>query len=292
MMLFQSMLVEGITQHLVEDMSKKPYVIVLGNEKGGTGKSTVAMHIISSLCAKGMSVGSIDVDARQGTLSRYIENRQQRAAATGENLPISEHYPLHRSQLDSVAEAKADEDMRFAEIMDRLQDKDFIVIDTPGSDTYLSRLAHSYADTLITPLNDSFIDLDMLVRVEGSSLNILRPSTYAEMVWDQKKQRAMRDGGSVDWIVVRNRLSSIYSRNKVEMERLLKALSKRIGFRLVSGFGERVIFRELFLSGLTLLDMKESGTPMTLSHVAAKQELASLLDMIDLPKHILERKSA
>ncbi|MBM3632616.1 MAG: ATPase [Alphaproteobacteria bacterium] len=263
----------------------KPYIIVLGNEKGGTGKSTVAMHIIVHLLREGHSVGSIDVDARQGTLTRYIENRRARKEKTNENLPLSDHIPVYRSKLESVPAAEAEETSVFTQALTRLNENDFIVIDTPGSDTYLSRLAHSYADSLITPLNDSFIDLDMLVRVNADSLDILRPSTYSEMVWDQKKQRAMRDSGSIDWIVLRNRLSSLNSRNKEEMERVLSALSKRIGFRLVAGFGERVIFRELFLNGLTLLDMKESNTALTLSHIAAKQELVSLMNMIQLPNH-------
>jgi chromosome partitioning protein len=123
----------------------------------------------------------------------------------------------------------------------------------------------------------------MLVRVTPDSHDILRPSTYSEMVWEQKKQRALRDGGKIDWIVMRNRLSSIYSRNKEEMDRVLQALSRRIGFRLVPGFGERVIFKELFLNGLTVLDMRQASTPMTLSHIAAKQELNALIDKIDLP---------
>lgn len=274
------------------NVDTKPYIIVLGNEKGGTGKSTVAMHIISSLLRQGHKVGSIDVDARQGTLTRYIENRLSRLQSKKEDLPISEHIPVHRSKLSHVPEAEQEENLRLVEAMDRLKSCDFIVVDTPGSDTYLSRLAHSYADTLITPLNDSFIDLDMLVRVRPDSLDILRPSTYSEMVWDQKKQKAMRDGGSIDWIVLRNRLSSLNSRNKEEMERVLKALCKRLGSRLVAGFGERVIFRELFLSGLTLLDMRDSNIPMTLSHVAAKQELAVLLEMIQLPTTARQKRSA
>jgi chromosome partitioning protein len=265
------------------ERQEKPYIIVLGNEKGGTGKSTVAMHIIVNLLRQGYAVGTIDVDARQGTLTRYVENRRARQEKTGENLPLSEHIPIFRSKLESLTAAEGEESSNFSEAINRLSKHDFIVIDTPGSDSYLSRLAHSHADSLITPLNDSFIDLDMLVRVNADSLDILRPSTYAEMVWEQKKQRAMRDNGSIDWIVLRNRLSSLNSRNKEEMERVLSALSKRIGFRLVAGFGERVIFRELFLNGLTLLDMKESNTVLTLSHVAAKQELASLISMIQLP---------
>jgi chromosome partitioning protein len=264
-------------------MNQTPYVIVLGNEKGGTGKSTAAMHIITNLLRKGFRVGSVDVDARQGTLSRYVENRRNRKSSTGEDLPLPDHEPIFKSDQGNVCEAQAEEKQKFQTVMEKLNGHDYVVIDTPGSDSYLSRLAHSFADTLITPLNDSFVDLDMLVRVNSDSLDILKPSTYSEMVWEQKKQRAIRDGGSIDWIVMRNRLSSLNSRNKEEMERVLAALAKRIGFRLMSGFGERVIFRELFLNGLTLLDMRESQSPMSLSHLAAKQELANLIEAIQLP---------
>lgn len=270
----------------------KPYIIVLGNEKGGTGKSTVTMHVISSLLWQGYKVGSIDVDARQGTLSRYVENRQHRIKESGLNLLISQHVAVFRSNLESVSAAKEEEETQFSRALEEHRDCDFIVIDTPGSDTYLSRLAHSYADTLITPLNDSFIDLDMLVRVDPDSLNILRPSTYSEMVWDQKKQRAMRDSGKIDWIVLRNRLASIHSRNREEMEKVLNALAKRIGFRLMPGFGERVIFRELFLNGLTLLDMREMGMSMTLSHVSAKQELTDLINGLNLPQNLRDKRAA
>ena len=261
----------------------KPYIIVLGNEKGGTGKSTVTMHVIASLLWQGSTVGSIDVDARQGTLTRYVENRENRIKVSGQPLPISRHLAVHRSSLENVSAACEEENARFTQALEQLKDCQFIVIDTPGSDTHLSRLAHSYADTPITPLNDSFIDLDMLVRLNSDSLDILRPSTYSEMVWDQKKYRAMRDNGKIDWIVLRNRLSSIHSRNKEEVDKVLRALAKRIGFRLVSGFGERVIFRELFLNGLTLLDMRQTGMTMTLSHLSAKQELTTLIEGINLP---------
>lgn len=265
--------------------SVKPYIIVLGNEKGGTGKSTVAMHVIVSLLKQNYQVGSIDVDARQGTLTRYVENRRHFIDVKEEQLPNSQHFAIYKSKLENITMAEAEENLHFIKVMKQLRHCHFIVIDTPGRDSHLSRLSHSYADTLITPLNDSFVDLDMLVRV-NADYTILKPSTYAEMVWDQKKHKAMRDNGSIDWIVLRNRLSSIYSRNKEEMERVLSALAKRIGFRLVAGFGERVIFRELFLTGLTLLDMKNANITMNLSHVAAKQELASLLEMIHLPTNL------
>jgi chromosome partitioning protein len=262
---------------------KNPYVIVLGNEKGGTGKSTLSMHVITYLLKQNYKVASIDVDARQGTLTRYVENRKNRIETHKENLLIPEHRPIFRSTLENVREAEEAEKESINTAMQDFSDYDYVVFDTPGSDMHLSRFAHSFADTLITPLNDSFIDLDMLVRLKSDSLDIIKPSTYSEMVWEQKKQKAIRSRGSIDWIVVRNRLSSLNSKNKQEIERVLTSLSRRIGYRLASGFGERVIFRELFLNGITLLDLAETRTDISLSHIAAKQELTTLMDMIQLP---------
>lgn len=262
---------------------QKPFIIVLGNEKGGTGKSTVSMHTIIHLARLGFSIGSIDLDARQGTLTRYIENRMATKDHDKLDIVIPEHHPILKSTLKNTDEAEADENKRFMQALETLKDRDFIVIDTPGSDQYLSRLAHSHADLLITPLNDSFIDMDMLARIDPDNGEILRPSTYCEMVWEQKKQRALRGQKSFDWIVLRNRLSTLNAKNKIEMENALEKLAKRVGFRSVSGFSERVIFRELFLKGLTVLDLKDVGIDMTLSHVSARQELRSLIRAINLP---------
>ncbi len=270
----------------------KPYIIVLGNEKGGTGKSTLSMHLITHLLRLGFQVGSIDVDARQGTLTRYFDNRKHTNESRKSSLPMPEHLPLFKSDLVNTQEAEAEETARFDQGLQQLRDKDFIIIDTPGSDSFLSRLAHSYANTLITPLNDSFIDLDMLARINSQTGEIIRPSTYAEMVWEQKKRRLMRGGdANFDWIVVRNRLSHLNARNKEEMLQSLQKLSQRIGFRFASGFCERVVFRSLFLSGLTLSDLQDVGAEMSLSHVAARQELKSLLNMIRLP-HLEEKLAA
>lgn len=262
---------------------KKPYIIVFGNEKGGTGKSTAAMHVMTYLLRLDFKVGCIDVDARQGTLSRYIENRIRFNQLNKERLPIPTHIPLQKSQLESIKENEADEQERFAAALSELSDNDFVVVDTPGNDTYFSRLAHSYADTIITPLNDSFIDLDMLVRLHSVDANNLRPSVYSEMIWEQKKNRLMRDKQPIDWIVMRNRLTNLYAKNKEEMHNILKALSRRLGYRLVAGFSERVIFKELFIKGLTLLDLQDVGIPLTMSHIAARQEIRSILDALQLP---------
>jgi len=253
---------------------KKPYIIVVGNEKGGTGKSTVSMHIIASLLNLGFSVGSVDIDSRQGTLSRYISNRE----AAHENDPtilLPNHFSFNRSMNNDRKISEEEDQKNMEEILKEISKEDFIVFDTPGSDNFASRLVHSYADTLITPINDSFIDLDLLVRVQDGKM---RPSIYSEMVWNQKKNKAIREGGTIDWIVVRNRLSNLNSRNKSEISKILQELSKRLGFKLADGFSERVIFKELFLKGFTLLDIK--GQKFSLSHLSAKQELRNLLSMI------------
>lgn len=258
-----------------------PYIIVFGNEKGGTGKSTLAMHMIVSLLKQGHKVASIDTDARQGTLSRYLANRAKTAETCDIMMP--QHVPIFRSEQGEIERANEEDKEHLLQQLESYKDCDYIVIDTPGNDTFLSRLAHSFADTLITPLNDSFIDLDMLVRLEAGDVQQLRPSTYAEMVWDQKKEKARRSGGNMDWIVLRNRLSPLSSKNKEEILKILSVLSKRIGFRLLDGFCERVIFRELFMTGTTLLDLKETDVALTLSHVAAKKELRDLMDALAIP---------
>ena len=269
-------------QHIKQKIMQ-PYIIVLGNEKGGTGKSTLSMHLIVNLLRQGHKVGSIDVDARQGTLSRYVHNRQRHLKNNPEaKLPMPEHHELHRSQNETVSMAQKEDEDNFENLINKLSDCHYIVVDTPGNDTYLSRVAHSFASTLITPINDSFIDLDMLVRVNDSVQNEkdIKPSLYSQTVWEQKMKKAKRDGSSIDWIVVRNRLSNLSSNNNTEIEKILTALAPRVGFRLISGFTERVIFKELFLEGVTLLDLIEIGMQMRLSHIAARNELATLIQAV------------
>jgi len=262
----------------------RPHVIVLGNEKGGSGKSTTAMHLIVTLLHDGHRVGSIDLDARQGSLTRYVENRKQTNAGMLVPLPQSTHFAIERSSLDSAAEGRDDENERLSAAMAQLADCDFVVIDTPGADTSLSRLGHALADTLITPLNDSFLDLDLLGRVDADGAKILKLSVYSEMVWEQRKMRAMRGGKPIDWVVMRSRLSSLDAKNKRDIGQLLQQLAKRIGFRVAPGFTERVIFRELFPRGLTLLDLsrKDTGVAWRMSHVAARQEVRDLIDALAL----------
>ncbi len=259
-------------------------IIVLGNEKGGSGKSTTAMHVTVSLMKQGRSVGCIDLDARQGTLSRYVENRREFTDEAGLELPLPEVRRVYRSEADARSAAEAEDQEALSEAIDSLSHCDSIVIDTPGSDNHLSRLGHAQADVLITPLNDSFLDLDLLARIDADGRRVLAPSIYSQMVWEQRQRRAKDGRPPIDWVVMRNRLSHVDARNKREVGNLLQQLAKRIGFRLAPGFGERVIFRELFPKGLTLLDLREKGAGVSLnmSHLAARQEVRGLFRAIGL----------
>ena len=251
-------------------------VIVLGNEKGGTGKSTTAVHVAVALAHAGFRVGAIDLDARQRTFARYIENRVAFAAKRGIDLPTPETVVIADETPDS------DRQRLVAQIGAFGRSKDAIVIDTPGRDSVLGRTAMGIADTLVTPLNDSFVDFDLIGQVDPETFKVKKPSFYAELVWDARKARAKIDGGSVDWVVLRNRLSTLEARNRKRVGGALDELSKRIGFRVIPGLSERVIYRELFPRGLTLLDTGAIDE-VSLSHVTARAELRELIASLNLP---------
>ncbi len=265
----------------------RPYIIVLGNEKGGSGKSTSSIHIIVSLLRDGYRVGALDLDARQGTLAGTLAARRHFVESKGIDLPLPEFRSVPRSNLDNRLEAEAEERQRFDTAQAELTaaGAQILVIDCPGADTYLSRYGHAHADTLITPINDSFVDFSMLAKVDPDNHDIVNPSIYSEMVWEARKNRFSADRGKIDWIVMRNRLAASEARNKRDVGETLDTLAKRIGFRALKGFGERVIFRELYLQGLTLMDVREAniGIAMSLSHIAARNEVRALVSAIKLP---------
>ena len=261
-------------------------VIVIGNEKGGAGKSTVSMHLSVALMRMGKKVGIIDLDVRQRTLTRYLENRLRWMTSTGAKLPMPEIIRVDASTERDLDKAEAEETQRFLSSLARLKKAcDFVLVDAPGGDTFLSRLAHVSADSLITPLNDSFVDFDLLGDVNPQTLEVIRPSFYSEMVWSCRKKKAQASRRPIDWIVMRNRMSPLAAKNKERVGEALENLSKRIGFRLAPGLSERVIYRELFPAGLTLLDLTEKGSNVsfTMSHVAARQEVRDLLIVLKLP---------
>lgn len=261
--------------------SKSAHVIVLGNEKGGSGKSTLAMHIIVALLKAGRRVASLDTDSRQLTLSRYLNNRARWAEKTGQALEMPTHYPIRFAKGERVSEIEAREFAMFSDIIERLgQAFDFIVIDTPASDTYKMRLSHLLADTLVTPINDSFIDLDVLGRIDPEGFAVSGVSQYAELVIDARRQRSLVDKVVTDWVVVRNRLASLSSRNQLNVITGLKRLSSMLDFRVADGVTERVTFREFFPMGLTALDAFDAesvAVQMTASRISARREIDALI---------------
>ena len=232
-------------------------MIVLGNEKGGTGKSTTAMHLAVALAEAGHKVGCLDLDGRQATLTRYMTNRKAFAKKHALRISMPAHSCIQRSEARDRGQAEREETARFEAALLAFKDCRFIVIDTPGNDSHLCRLGHACADALITPLNDSFVDIDVLARIDHDRHEVIEPSPYARMIDEQNRRRAAQGRAPLDWIVMRNRLTPLDTRNSREMAGLLDQLSARLGFRIEPGLSERVVFRELFYHGLTLLDLPE-----------------------------------
>jgi chromosome partitioning protein len=235
----------------------------------------------------GQKVATIDLDSRQKSFTHYIENRRDWSKRAGIALTASSHFCIARGATLKLDENEAIEFSGFADAVSSVElSHDFVVVDTPGTDSYLTRLAHSMADTLITPLNDSFVDFDVLGSVDQTSYAVVGESHYAEMVRDARRQRRLIDGAHMDWIVVRNRLSMLGSRNKRLVGEGLKQLAARLGFRCVDGFAERVVYREFFPRGLTALDTLDEitlGARPSVAHLTARQEVMGLIEALRLP---------
>lgn len=275
---------------LVQSIQGSPqsaHVVVLGNEKGGSGKSTTALHIAVALLKAGQRVATIDLDSRQQSFTHYIANRRAWAARARINLELPTHYCIARGETSSVEANETREFTNFSKAIGEIEHThDVVVIDTPGNDTYLMRLAHSMADTLVTPLNDSFVDFDVLATLDPTSFGVTGESHYAEMVREARRQRRLVDGRMTDWIVIRNRLSALGSRNKRLVGEGLSELAKRMGFRTVEGLAERVVYREFFPRGLTALDDLDEntlGSRPNMSHLTAREEVIALLNALHLP---------
>lgn len=263
--------------------ARPAHIIVVGNEKGGAGKTTTAMHLTAALLALGKRVAGVDLDSRQQSYARYIANRRRWIEQTGAALTMPDITVLERSQRESRTLAESEERSRFERVLSGLiMTHDFIIFDCPGQDNYMVRLAHSLADTLVTPINDSFVDLDLLGQVDPVTFKIEKPSLYAEMVWECRKRRMSAARKSIDWVVIRNRLNALETKNKKRVGEALAELSGRVGFRIGPTVADRVLYRELFPMGLTLFDLGAGKVTMTMSHLAAKAEMRELVSFLKL----------
>ncbi|MDB5505753.1 MAG: ATPase [Devosia sp.] len=274
------------------------HVIVIGNEKGGSGKSTTGFHLAIFLLYQGFRVASIDVDSRQQTFTNFVRNRRNWAQSRDSNVPHTTHYHLPLARGDSIKENQRLEFDLFRQAVVEVEgDADFLVVDTPGFDTHLTRLAHSLADTLVTPLNDSLIDLDVMAHVDPVTGEARELSHYARLVQRARTERLGIDGRTIDWVLVRNRISMLSSRNMRQVQSSIEQIATRLGCRVAEGIAERVIFRSLFPTGMTVFDPLDAellGGVQSMSHVSARQEYKQLVEALRLPisEKAAQRKAA
>ena len=166
----------------IQKASQPAHVVVLASEKGGSGKSTTALHIAVALLKAGQRVATIDLDGRQKTFTHYIENRRAWAERTRIELELPTHYCVERAQTSSMKANETTEVANFSSAVSAIErTHDFVVVDTPGNDTFLMRLAHSMADTLVTPINDSFLDFDVLATLDPINFTVTGESHYAKI---------------------------------------------------------------------------------------------------------------
>ncbi len=251
-------------------------IILVGNEKGGAGKSTVCVHLALHCLKKGKKTAIIDLDIRQKSFTRFWENR----ASWSRQKQIELLFP-------EIIETQSCKDnaLLVKEIIEKAaKEFDFIIIDTPGGDTEISRIAHGLADIIVTPMNDSFVDFDLLAKIDAVSGEIIGLNFYANQIWEARKNKALQHKSHLQWFVLRNRLSNFEARNKRKVGDALHLLSKRLGFVIIPGLSERVIYRELFPNGLSLLDVEDKnlGIQMSMSHVAARNELREITSALGI----------
>ena len=220
---------------------RSAHVIVVGNEKGGTGKSTLSIHITVALLEAGYRVATIDLDTRQLTLTRFLENRRSWSLSANWPVPLPRHHALERGASDNVRDNETMEFSAFADAIGAVEHAyEFVVIDTPASDSYLMRLAHSLADTLVSPVNDSYIDIDVFSRVHHDRRERGTIAQYADLVLEARRRRRLVDNGIIDWVLVRNRIASLQSNNARQISISLRRLSRELQFRLADGLHDRV----------------------------------------------------
>jgi chromosome partitioning protein len=269
---------------------RSAHVIVVGNEKGGTGKSTLSIHLTVALLKAGRRVATIDLDTRQRTLTRFVENRTSYGSQAEWPVETPRHFAPDRGESD---DKRANETLEFGAFADAIaaveHDYEFVVVDTPASDSYLMRLAHSLADTLVSPVNDSYIDIDVFSRVHHDRRMRGQISHYADLVLEARRRRKLVDGGLIDWVLTRNRVATLQSNNSRQIAVSLDKLARELHFRTVDGLHDRVIFRELFPIGLTALDPIEEASKhgvLTPSQQAARREIDSLMNNLRLPERV------
>lgn len=251
--------------------------IVLGNERGGVGKTTLAANLGVAIARSGITAALLELDGRQRSLARWLERRVATARRNSESLTIPAHEVLVPARFDSIS---LNEERDFAmlsaavERLDRIAD--VIVADTASGDSYLTRLAHSLADIVLTPVEDSFAARDLLA------------GGYGRTIAEARRSRDGMGDGRVDWIVVENRRGAVPGRADGAIGMPLAALAREHGFRTAPGLREQLVHRALFAEGRAVCDATpHEGLRLPLSatdaRVAARQEVEALVSALYLP---------
>ncbi len=249
------------------------HVIVFANEKGGVGKSTLGFHTAVALANAGRKVAVIDLDHSQATLSQALVNR----GATGRLLKVDLPLPRHVRLTQQSGALLSQEIARIG------SDCSHVLIDVAGGDSPIARRAIAMADTLVTPVNTSFADLDLLGQFDATTMRLKRLGHFAQVAMALRGSREALGIAPADWVVMQNRYRRTGSSNDVRFSEALRFLARKAGFRLGQGLGERVAYRELFLFGLTHLDLKLiPGLAKT--KPAAKSEIDQLIVDLQLPR--------
>ena len=260
---------------VVADIASRPKtnarIITVANEKGGVGKTTVAFHLAVALADTGHKVLAIDLDRRQQSLTRALTNRDGTAKRLGVRLPLPRHLLLQQPSGAQLCQ----------EVARAGWDCDYVVIDAAGHDSPIARRAIALADLLVSPVNSSFVDLDLLGRFHPVTNKLLGAGCFATMVTELRQARAELGQPVLDWLVLQNRKRRDNSKNQDQVEAALRRLAPRLDFRLGAGLFERVAYRELFQLGLTHLDLRRIPDLARTKMVAAR-EVMSLLDDLDL----------
>lgn len=246
-------------------------VITVANEKGGVGKSTVAFHLAVALADTGHKVLAIDLDRRQQTLTRALTARAGTAKRLGVRLPLPRHALLMQQSGAMLCQ----------EIARVGWDCDFVVIDAAGHDSPIARRAIAMANLLVSPVNSSFVDLDLLGRFHPVTNRLVGPGCFAAMIAELREAREAAGMPALDWLVLQNRRRRDNSANQAKVERALQRLAPQMGFRIGAGLHERVAYRELFPLGLTHIDLRRIPE-FARAKVAVAGEVTSLLDDLEL----------
>lgn len=266
-------------------------IIVVGNEKGGAGKTTVASLIAIAMLYRGARVTVIDLDLRQASLGRFLANRRRWLEESRVAAPMPLEYKLadDTDQLSRTDPAGIVALFEQAMVM-AMSNADILVIDTPGGDTPVSRAAHLQADLVVTPMNDSFVDFDVLGVIDPMTLRLVRPSHYSRVVHDARRTRATY-GRQLDWVVMPNRLAHLEARNRERLNNELATLAEQVGFRIGPPLHERVIYRELFPFGLTAADLAAGVKPVRISEPreAVRAEMEAVLEALGLDRYAFDR---